>query len=78
MTSEPFVFSQKTILFPNPKIYTADGSHMFVSHNGIISTSFLNIGNRYLVPKLSLNLISVSQLYELGLEVKFSNKGYDV
>uniref|UniRef100_A0A2N9FNR4 GAG-pre-integrase domain-containing protein n=1 Tax=Fagus sylvatica TaxID=28930 RepID=A0A2N9FNR4_FAGSY len=32
----------------------------------------------YLVPKLSLNLLSVGQLCELGLDLHFSNHGVDV
>jgi len=43
-----------------------------------ISTSNLSVSDTYLVPKLSLNLLSVGQLCELGLELKFSKKGVDV
>lgn len=32
----------------------------------------------YLVPKLSINLHSVEQLYELGFEVNFTNCGCDM
>ena len=51
---------------------------MPVSHIGFVSTSNLSIGDTYLVHKLSLNIISVGQLCELGLELTFSNKGVDV
>jgi len=78
MTSNSTIFSHKTVISPNPAIYTADGSHMPVSHVGSISTSNLSVSDTYLVPKLSLNLLSVGQLCELGLELKFSNKGVDV
>jgi hypothetical protein len=78
MTSDSTIFSHKTALSPNPTIYIANGSHMPVSHVGSISTSNLSVSDTYLVPKLSLNLLSVGQLRELGLELKFSNKGVDV
>jgi hypothetical protein len=78
MTFDSTIFSHKTTISPNPAIYTADGSHMPVSHVGSISTSNLSISDTYLVPKLSLNLFFVGQLCELGLELKFSNEGVDV
>ena len=71
MTSDSTIFSQKIALSPNLAIYTANGSQMPVSHIGSISTSNLSIGDTYLVPKLSLNLLFVGQLCELGLELKF-------
>uniref|UniRef100_A0A2N9ECI9 Reverse transcriptase Ty1/copia-type domain-containing protein n=1 Tax=Fagus sylvatica TaxID=28930 RepID=A0A2N9ECI9_FAGSY len=46
--------------------------------SGTISSPDLTIPNTYLVPKLSLNLLSVSQLCELGLDLHFSNRGVDV
>uniref|UniRef100_A0A2N9HB81 Integrase catalytic domain-containing protein n=1 Tax=Fagus sylvatica TaxID=28930 RepID=A0A2N9HB81_FAGSY len=78
MTPHASHFSQKTPLAPSPIIYTADSSHMSVSHIGTISSPDLTIPDTYLVPKLSLNLLSVGQLYELGLDLHFSNHGVDV
>jgi hypothetical protein len=78
MTSDSTIFSHKTALLPNPAIYTTDGSHKPVSHIGSICTLDLSVSDTYLVPKLSLNLLSVGQLCELGLELKFSNNGVDV
>jgi hypothetical protein len=78
MTSDPTLFSQKFALSPNPTIYTADGSRLPVSHIGSISSPNLSVDNTYLVPQLSLNLLSVSQLCELGLELTFSNRDVDV
>jgi hypothetical protein len=75
MTSDSTIFSHKAALSPNPAIYTADGSHMPVNHIGSISTSNLSVSDTYLVPKLSLNLLSVGKLCE---QLKFSNKGVDV
>uniref|UniRef100_A0A2N9FPD5 Retrovirus-related Pol polyprotein from transposon TNT 1-94-like beta-barrel domain-containing protein n=1 Tax=Fagus sylvatica TaxID=28930 RepID=A0A2N9FPD5_FAGSY len=71
-------FSQKMPLAHSPIIYTADSSHMSVSHIGTISSPDLTIPDIYLVPKLSLNLFSVGQLCELGLDLHFSNRGVDV
>uniref|UniRef100_A0A2N9G9D7 Integrase catalytic domain-containing protein n=1 Tax=Fagus sylvatica TaxID=28930 RepID=A0A2N9G9D7_FAGSY len=78
MTPHASHFSQKTPLAPSPIIYTADSSHMSVSHIGTISSPGLTILDTYLVPKLSLNLLSVSQLCELGLDLHFFNRGVDV
>jgi hypothetical protein len=78
MTLDPTLFSQKFALFPNPTIYTADGSRLPVSHTESISSPNLSIDNTYLVPQLSLNLFSIGQLRELGLELTFSNRGVDV
>jgi hypothetical protein len=78
MTPHASHFSQKTLLAPSPIIYTADSSHMSVSHIGTISSPNLTIPDTYLVQKLSLNLLYISQLYELGLDLHFSNRGVDV
>uniref|UniRef100_A0A2N9J418 Integrase catalytic domain-containing protein n=1 Tax=Fagus sylvatica TaxID=28930 RepID=A0A2N9J418_FAGSY len=78
MTPHASHFSQKTPLAPSLIIYTADSSHMSVSHIGTISSPDLTIPDTYLVPKLSLNLLSVGQLCELGLDLHFSNHDVDV
>uniref|UniRef100_A0A2N9HNF3 Uncharacterized protein n=1 Tax=Fagus sylvatica TaxID=28930 RepID=A0A2N9HNF3_FAGSY len=58
-----------------PTITTADGSAMTVSHVGSISTPNLSISDVFCVPKLHLNLLSVGQLTELGLNLFFSSRG---
>ena len=78
MTSHASHFSQKTPLAPSLIIYIVDNSHMSVSHIGTVSYPNLTIPDTYLVPKLSLNLLSISQLCELGLDLHFSNHGVDV
>ncbi|KAG6624674.1 hypothetical protein CIPAW_16G044700 [Carya illinoinensis] len=60
------------------RIYTADGSYLSVSQFGSISSPTLSIDNTYLVPKLSLNLLSVGQLCELCLKLTFPNADVDV
>jgi hypothetical protein len=78
MTPHASHFSHKMPLAPSPIIYTTDSSHMYVSHIDTISSPDLTIPDTYLVPKLSLNLLSVGQLCELGLNLHFSNHGVDV
>jgi hypothetical protein len=72
ITPNSSIFSIKSIL-PRPNtIYTANGSHLDVSHIRSVSTHQLSMSDTYLVPNLSLNLLSVSQLCKLGLELPFS------
>uniref|UniRef100_A0A2N9GJZ0 Integrase catalytic domain-containing protein n=1 Tax=Fagus sylvatica TaxID=28930 RepID=A0A2N9GJZ0_FAGSY len=74
MTNNPHLTSAHTppVL---PTITTADGSAMTVSHVGSISTPNLSISDVFCVPKLHLNLLSVGQLTELGLNLFFSSHG---
>uniref|UniRef100_A0A2N9IW51 Integrase catalytic domain-containing protein n=1 Tax=Fagus sylvatica TaxID=28930 RepID=A0A2N9IW51_FAGSY len=74
MTDNPHLASAHTppVL---PTITTADGSAMTVSHVGSISTPNLSISDVFCVPKLHLNLLSVGQLTELGLNLFFSSRG---
>uniref|UniRef100_A0A2N9J4W0 Reverse transcriptase Ty1/copia-type domain-containing protein n=1 Tax=Fagus sylvatica TaxID=28930 RepID=A0A2N9J4W0_FAGSY len=74
MTDNPHLTSAHTppIL---PTITTTDGSAMTVSHVGSISTPNLSISDVFCVPKLHLNLLSVGQLTELGLNLFFSSRG---
>ena len=48
---------------------------MLVSHIGAISTRSLSLADVLLVPRLTLNLIYVGQLCELGFTVTFSDHG---
>ncbi|XP_010270824.1 PREDICTED: uncharacterized protein LOC104607033 [Nelumbo nucifera] len=52
--------------------------HQLQPASGTISTPRLSLPNTFLVPQLSLNLISVGQLCELGLEIHFSSRGRTV
>uniref|UniRef100_A0A2N9EY92 Reverse transcriptase Ty1/copia-type domain-containing protein n=1 Tax=Fagus sylvatica TaxID=28930 RepID=A0A2N9EY92_FAGSY len=74
MTDNPHLISAHTppVL---PTITTADGSTMTVSHVGSISTPNLSVSDVFCVPKLHLNLLSVGQLTELGLNLFFSSRG---
>jgi hypothetical protein len=78
MTPHASHFSQKMPLAHSPIIYIADSSHVSVTHIGTISSPDLTIPDTYLVPKLSLNLLSVGQLCQLGHDLHFSNRGVDV
>ena len=78
MTTHAPHFSQKTPLAPSPIIYTADSSHISVSHIGTVSFPDLTIPDTYLILKLFLNLLSIGQLCEPNLDLHFSNCGVDV
>ena len=51
---------------------------MPVSHNGTITSTCLSLNDTFHIPKLSLNLLSVGQLCELGIDLLFTNHGMDV
>ena len=74
MTDNPHLITAHTppIL---PTITTADGSAMTVSHVSSISIPNLSISNAFCVSKLHLDLLSVGQLTELGLNLFFSSHG---
>jgi hypothetical protein len=74
MTDNPQLTSAHT---PSvlPTITTADGSAMTISHVGSISTPNLSVSDVFCIPKLHLNLLSVGQLTELGLNLFFSSRG---
>uniref|UniRef100_A0A2N9HE40 Reverse transcriptase Ty1/copia-type domain-containing protein n=1 Tax=Fagus sylvatica TaxID=28930 RepID=A0A2N9HE40_FAGSY len=63
---------------PSPALSIHLSSHVSVTHIGTISSPDLTIPDTYLVPKLSLNLLSVGQLCQLGHDLHFSNRGVDV
>jgi hypothetical protein len=71
MTPNLSIFSTKSVLPRPTTIYTASGSHLDVSHIWSISTHQLSMFDTYLVLNLSLNLLFVGQLCELGLELHF-------
>jgi hypothetical protein len=78
MTSDPTIFSSISSTSHTPTIHTADGSQMPVTHIGHVSTSHISLPETYLIPALTLNLISVGQLCELGLTITFSSSGCQV
>ena len=78
MTPNELQFSDKAPLAHPISICTADGTPMPVSHKGTISTPNLSLSDTFYIPKLSLNLLSISQLYELGVDILFTNHGIDV
>ena len=78
MTSNESQFFDKAPLEHPITIYTADGTPMPVSHKGTISSPSLSINDTFYIPKLSLNLLSIGQLCELGVDLLFTNHGVDV
>ena len=78
MTPDESQFSNKAPLEHPITIYTADGTPMSVSHKGTISSPCLSLSDTIHIPKLSLNLLSVGQLCELGINLLFTNHGVDM
>ena len=78
MTPDESQFSGKALLEHPITIYTADGTPMPISHKGTISSPCLSLNYTFHIPKLSLNLLSIGQLCELGVDLLFTNHGVDV
>ena len=78
MTPDESQFSSKAILEHPITIYTADGTPMPFSHKGAATFPCLSLNDTFHIPKLSFNLFSVGQLYELGIDLLFTNHGVDV
>ncbi|GAV77126.1 hypothetical protein CFOL_v3_20598, partial [Cephalotus follicularis] len=72
MTSDPKLFTGKHVVHNGPTIYTANGSNMHVTYTGIVQTQSFSIPDTYLVPHLSLNLLSIGQLCDNGYDLLFS------
>ena len=51
---------------------------MPVSHKVTISSPSLSLSDTFQIPKLSINLLSVGQLCELGVDILFINHGMNV
>ncbi|KAK2990408.1 hypothetical protein RJ640_001740 [Escallonia rubra] len=80
MTHDSSILVERSTSFIPSSIQTADGSSMEVHQLGSIdSTSFpsgeLCVSNVLHVPKLSVNLLSISQLVDAGCDVIFSPSG---
>ena len=78
MTPNESQFSDKVSLEHPITIYTIDGTPMPISHKGTISSPCLSLSDTFHIPKLSLNLLSIGQLCELGKNLLFTNHGMDV
>ena len=73
MTPDESQFSDKAPVAHLISIYTADGTPMPVRNNGTVSTPSLYLSDTFHIPKLSLNLLSLGQLCELGVDILFTN-----
>ena len=62
-------------LYPSSSVsvMTADGTPMPLAGVGSVVTPHLSLSNVYHIPKLKLNLVSVSQLCDSGYSVSFSS-----
>uniref|UniRef100_A0A2N9FPE1 Integrase catalytic domain-containing protein n=1 Tax=Fagus sylvatica TaxID=28930 RepID=A0A2N9FPE1_FAGSY len=75
MSPDSQLFSSVIPTTHAPLIQTANGSYISVSHTGSVSTPILSFSDTYLIPNLTLNLISVGQLCELGYDLWFGSSG---
>ena len=73
MTLDESQFSDKTPLAHPISIYNANGTPMPISHKGTISTPSISLSDTFHIPKLSLNLLSIGKLCELGVDILFTN-----
>ena len=78
MTSDPTIFTSKMRPIIALIVHTADNSVIHVQNIRIINTPKLSIFDVFHVPKVSLNLLSIGQLCELGINIHFSSRGYFV
>ena len=78
MTPDESQFSKKAPLEQPITIYAADGTPMTISHKGTISYPCLSLSDTFHILKLSLNLLFVGQLYELGIDLLFTNHSVDM
>ena len=69
MTPDKSQFSDKAPLEHPITIYSTDETPMLVSHKGTISSHYLSLSDTFHIPKLSLNLLYVDQLCELGIDL---------
>jgi hypothetical protein len=74
-------FDHKSFLSLNPisssiKVKIADGTLVPVAGIGSVSTSNYVLSKVYYVPKITMNVVSVSQLYDSGYSVRFSSTRY--
>jgi hypothetical protein len=55
------------------KVKVDDGTLVPVAGIGLVSTSNFVLSKVYYVPKITMNVVSVSQLYDSGYSVRFSS-----
>ena len=72
----PILFASKVFTSHIPTIRTIDGSSMFITHAGHISTPKLSLTNTYFIHKGYLNLLSIVKLCDLGPHINFSPSSY--
>jgi hypothetical protein len=73
MSRDSQLFSSVIPTTHTPLIQTANGSHISASHTGSISAPTLSLSDTYFIPNLTLNLISIGQLCELGFDLWFGS-----
>lgn len=66
------IFISKSPILHTFSISTVDGTQLYVNHIEPIATTNLSLLATFHIPKLTINLISIGQLCDLGLNVIFS------
>uniref|UniRef100_A0A2N9H2Q3 Integrase catalytic domain-containing protein n=1 Tax=Fagus sylvatica TaxID=28930 RepID=A0A2N9H2Q3_FAGSY len=75
MSPDSQLFSSVIPTTHAPLIQTANGSYISANHTDSVSTPTLSLSDTYLILNLTLNLISVGQLCELGYDLWFGSSG---
>ena len=75
MSLDSQLFSSVIPITHAPLIQTANDLHIAASHTSSVSTPTLSLFDIYLIPNLTLNLIFVGQLCELGFDLLFGSSG---
>lgn len=78
MTADPSILLDKTPVTQSSPINSNDRSQLHVNHIGSMSTSNISIHTTFHVPNLTINLISIGQLCDLGLNIIFSSSSCHV
>lgn len=67
MTPEPVMFTSNIKHVNTSPVHTTSNSKLNVSHTGDIWTASLTLSDAFLVPQLTLNLISVGNCVNFAL-----------
>lgn len=73
MSKDLSCFSSLSPISFSQTVHTADGTILPLAGSGSVKTSQLSLPDVYYIPKLAMNLVSISQLCDLGYNVLFSS-----
>ena len=75
MTLDRAIFTSKFTISNSPVIHNINGSLITINYIDHVSILNLSLPNTFFIPKLTLNLLFVDQLCELGFNVIFTPSG---